>query len=215
LAAVTTLVLKPRERLWLRGAPRLSIVASCPTLHTPAVRPSPLPDVSHLYFTFPLSLISSRIASLPDRLGPASGFALQVVWLFGIPLVYQLTFGIVFHKLLMAELRCIFSCVAFVTKLTDSCGRYCCNWMRGRDKTHMEPPSRRGRARQIASQPSRAGQSDLQLVALKQSPFSANSVAPADSSADFSEFTLDLDEAHNGMVPQLPSVDAPGPKYAI
>jgi len=212
---VTTLVLKPRERLWLRGAPRLSIVASCPTLHTPAVRPSPLPDVSHLYFTFPLSLISSRIASLPDRLGPASGFALQVVWLFGIPLVYQLTFGIVFHKLLMAELRCIFSCVAFVTKLTDSCGRYCCNWMRGRDKTHMEPPSRRGRARQIASQPSRAGQSDLQLVALKQSPFSANSVAPADSSADFSEFTLDLDEAHNGMVPQLPSVDAPGPKYAI
>ena len=61
--------------------------------------------VVHMYLTFPLTEASSTIASLPARLGFGTGMAVQLTWLFGLPILVQLTVGVAFHKLLMVEVK--------------------------------------------------------------------------------------------------------------
>lgn len=64
--------------------------------------------ISHMYFTIILSLTATTIRSLPERLGNAAGLSAQLLFLFGLPLIYQFTLGIVFHKLLMWEMKYFF-----------------------------------------------------------------------------------------------------------
>ena len=61
--------------------------------------------VIHMYLTFPLSHASRHIGELQERLGFEAGLVVQLLWLFGLPLLVQLTLGVLFHKLLVAEVR--------------------------------------------------------------------------------------------------------------
>jgi len=63
--------------------------------------------VIHMYFTLALSFSSPHMASLPARIGDTSGLLVQLLWLFGAPLIFQLTIGVMFHKLLMLEMRLV------------------------------------------------------------------------------------------------------------
>ena len=63
--------------------------------------------VVHMYFTFPLSFASPLVASLPARLGTVPGLLVQLAWMLGMPMLFQLTIGVLGHWLLMWELKLI------------------------------------------------------------------------------------------------------------
>jgi len=66
----------------------------------------------HMYFTYPVMLLRPSFDSIGD-LGPG-GFALQLAILLAAPLLFQLTVGAAFHKLLMLEFRALFAAYAWL-----------------------------------------------------------------------------------------------------
>jgi len=63
--------------------------------------------VVHMYFTLGLTFAQPMVASLPVNVGSVGGLVVQLLWLFGMPLAFQLTVGVVFHKLLMLEMKLV------------------------------------------------------------------------------------------------------------
>jgi len=81
--------------------------------------------VVHLYFTLPLSLTSGLLAALPTQLGAAAGLVVQLFLLAVVPMVFQLTIGAAFHRLLMLEMRLIFWLVACAARAATHVHRRC------------------------------------------------------------------------------------------
>jgi len=75
--------------------------------------------VVHMYFTLPLSLGSwqTLYASLPERLGYLPGLLVQLAWLLGAPLLFQLSVGAVCHKLLMLEMKLLLAAGGAVARM--------------------------------------------------------------------------------------------------
>ena len=69
--------------------------------------------VIHMYFTFPLSILQRNFASIPSpdcKYEPCPGaVTLQMLFVLATPLVFQLTIGVLFHKLLMLQFKGIFA----------------------------------------------------------------------------------------------------------
>lgn len=61
----------------------------------------------HFYFSYPVQLVRPQYNSLASM--GSGGLALQVLLLLIVPLVFQLTIGAAFHKVLMLEQRAIFA----------------------------------------------------------------------------------------------------------
>ena len=73
--------------------------------------------VVHMYFTLPLSFASPLAASLPARLGDGVGVLLQVAWVLGVPMAFQLTVGVLGHELLMLEMRVLMRALAIAWRV--------------------------------------------------------------------------------------------------
>lgn len=64
----------------------------------------------------------STFGNLPKHLGATAGFVVQVVVLLGAPMLFQMTLGAAFHKLLLWQ----FKGVVKVGPLLAACARRCC-----------------------------------------------------------------------------------------
>ena len=113
--------------------------------------------VIHLYFTLPLSYSPSLIASLPEYLGDTAGLLVQLAWLLCLPVAFQLTVGIAFHKLLLLEVKLLLaassSSLAVLSSLYERC----------RDVTAQAQADRREKQREFvtATRSSAAASSSL------------------------------------------------------
>lgn len=69
----------------------------------------------------------STFGNLPKHLGATAGFVAQVLVLLGAPMLFQVTLGAAFHKLLLWQ----FKGVVKVGPLLAACARRCCGARRG------------------------------------------------------------------------------------
>lgn len=77
----------------------------------------------------------SPFGNLPKHLGATAGFVVQVVVLLGAPMLFQVTLGAAFHKLLLWQ----FKGVVRVGPLLAACARRCCGPRRGMGRDDKEP----------------------------------------------------------------------------
>ena len=84
----------------LKSAPRAVRLMGSTTLGT---------YVLHMYFTLPFSMATAAFRTIPHAVGDAGlGVLLQLLLLLLLPVAFQLTLGLAFHRLMMLEFKLVF-----------------------------------------------------------------------------------------------------------
>lgn len=121
LLGVAACIQSPSRALRLAGSTTLGTYVSTkhPTLYPQVTLQQSITwsQVLHYYFTLPLAVLQPHFSKMQSAVGNSGvTLTIQMLLLLLLPIVFQLTIGAAFHKLLMLQFRGLFAMANWVTR---------------------------------------------------------------------------------------------------